>query len=103
MLRPTLGNKFKPYDIPVINLSSIELTEKEQWQLSYGLDHSFIDKNKNVKKTVAWNLESLAQSIDKHISNEQREDLHEFLWAYCDIFIKNVYSSKDFTYSNLSR
>ena len=103
LLRRTYNNNHKLYDIPVINLSSVELTKKELWQLSYGLDHSFVDKNKHVKKTIASSFESLAQSIDNTVSNEERENLHEFLRAYCDIFTKNVYSSKDFTYSNLSR
>ena len=35
--------------------------------------------------------------------NEENEDFHEFLQAYCDILTKNVYSTKDYTYSKLKR
>ena len=35
------------------------------------------------------------------VKNEQREDLHEFLRAYTDIFSKNVYMTKDMTFANL--
>ena len=91
------------YNVPVINLSSIELTENELKQLSYGLEHSFVDKNKHIKKNLGANLEFLAQSVDKHILNDKREHFHEFLRAYCDMFTKNIYSTRDSTYSNLKR
>ena len=34
---------------------------------------------------------------------EEKEDFHKFLQGYCDMFTKNVYSAKDYTYSNLKR
>ena len=102
-LSNTTKNKINAYDVPVINLSSIQLSDKELNQLSFGLDHSFVDKNKHVKKNLAANFESLAQAVNSEILNEEKEDLHEFLRAYCDIFTKNVYSTKDYTYSNLKR
>ena len=67
------------------------------------MNQSFIDKNKHVKKNLAAHLESLAFSINKNIKNEEREDVHEFLRAYCDTFTKNIYEAKDHTYSNLKR
>ena len=91
------------YNVPVINLSSIELTENELKQLSYGLEHSFVDKNKHIKKDLGANLEFLAQSVDKHILDDKREHFHEFLRAYCDMLTKNTYSTRDSTYSNLKR
>lgn len=90
-------------NVPVINLSSKELTDKELMHLSYGLEYNFVDKNKYVKKNVAASLESLAQLTNDHISNERKKEYHEFLRAYCDIFIKNIYNSKDFAYCNLKR
>ena len=62
-----------------------------------------MDKNKHVKKNLGANLEFVAQSVDRYIKNEEREHFHEFLRAYCDIFTKNIYSSKDPTYANLKR
>lgn len=93
----------KQYDIPIINLGNIELTERERCTLSFGLDHSFIDKNKNVKTYLAANFESLAESVEKSLKPEKREQFHEFLRAYTDIFTKNVYAAKDYTYYNLKR
>ena len=59
----TTKNKINVYDVPVINLSSIQLSDKELNQLSFGLDHSYVDKNKHVKKNLAANFESLAQTV----------------------------------------
>ena len=46
----TTKNTINAYDVPVINLSSTELSDKELNQLNFGLDHSYINKNKHVKK-----------------------------------------------------
>ena len=35
------------------------------------------------------------------VHHQYLEDFHEFLRAYTDIFTRNVYATKDFTYSNL--
>ena len=95
--------KINDYDVPVINLSLNQLSDKELNQLSFGLDHSYADKNKHVKKNLAANFESLAQTVGSEILKQEKEDFHEFLPAYWDIFTKNVYSTKDYTYSNLKR
>ena len=95
--------KINDYDVPVINLSLNQLSDKELNQLSFGLDHSYLDKNKHVKKKLEANFESFAQAVNSEILNEENEDFHEFLQAYCDILTKNVYSTKDYTYSNLKR
>ena len=44
--------------VPVINLSSKDVDTNP---LQYGLHHSFIDKNKYVKRSLAVELESLAR------------------------------------------
>ena len=93
----TTKSKINAYDVPTINLSSVQLRDKELNQLSFGLDHSYLDKNKHVKKYLAANFESLAQAVNSETSNEEKEDFHEFLRSYCDIFTKNVYSTKDYT------
>ena len=102
-LSNTTQNKINAYDVPVINLSSIQLTDKELNQLSFGLDHSYVDKNKHIKNNLAANFESLAQAVDSETLNQEKEDFHELLRAYCDILTKNVYSIKDYTSSNLKR
>ena len=87
--------------VPVVNLTDIALTQKERDQLSLGLDYSFVDKNKHIKKTLAANFECVADKITPEIEHDKREDLHEFLRAYTDIFTKNVYKTRDDTYHNL--
>ena len=49
----------------IVNISDTELTEKEERVLSFGLEHSFVDKNKNIKSFLAANLEGVAESTDK--------------------------------------
>ena len=67
------------YNISIINLSTINLNQKELNQLKVGLDYSFVDKNKHVKKNIATSMENVAEAVDKDLDNEQREDFHELL------------------------
>ncbi|XP_066924595.1 uncharacterized protein [Clytia hemisphaerica] len=69
--------------------------------MSYGLEHCFVDKSKNVKKVIAVSFEEVVGKVTPTIENDQRENFHEFLRAYTDIFAKNVYASKDYTFHNL--
>ena len=91
------------YNMPIINLSTINLNQKELNQLKMGLDYSFIDKNKHVKKNIATSMENVAEAVDKDLDNEQREDFHELLPAYTDILSKNLYFSTDYTCNKLKR
>ena len=70
-------------------------------QLELGLEQSFINKNKNQRKYLAANLESINQKVSNEVNNDQKEIFHEFLRAYIDIFIENVNRAKDSTYKNL--
>ena len=87
--------------MPIVNLSDTELAEKEKRVLSFGLEHSFVDKNKNIKPFLAANLENVAVTVANTIKGDEKENFHEFLRAYTDIFSKNVYNTKDYTYHNL--
>ena len=51
------------YKTLIINLSNIELTLKESKQLNLGLEYSFVDKNTNIKKFLAANIDSMADRI----------------------------------------
>ena len=88
------NNKINAYDVPIINLSSIQLSEKEWNQLSFGLDNTYVDKNKYIKKNFTANFESLTQTVDSEILNKEKEDFHEFLQSFCDLFSENAYSIK---------
>ena len=67
------------YNIPIINLSTINFNQKELNQLKMGLDYSFVDKNKHVKMNIAASMENVAEAVDKDPDNKQREDFHELL------------------------
>ena len=60
----------------------------------------FVDKNKDVWRFLAANIESLADSIKGNIDHKNLENFHEFLRGYTDIFTNNIYSTKDYTYHN---
>ena len=92
---------YPEYQVPIINLSSHELTEEEYQQLKFGLNHSFINKNKNIKKDIATRMESVAYIASKKVEQLQLEDFHEFLRGYTDIFARNIYNTEDFTYKHL--
>ena len=78
--------------VPIINLSDITLSKGEEEILSYGLDHSFVDKNSHVKRNLAASLETVADRITYMVADDKKEDLHEYLRANVDIMTKNVYS-----------
>ena len=65
------------------------------------LKYSFVDKNKRLKQQLAVNMETISNSPTKCVEGNKVEDFHEFLRAYTDIFSKNIYATKDFTYKNL--
>ena len=78
------------YEVPTINLSAHQLTETEKSQLKLGFEYSFIDKNKNQRKFLVANLESVFQRVDDEINQEVKE--------YTIFFIKNVNNAKGYTY-----
>ena len=71
--------------------------------VNLSLEYSFVDKNKNIKKFLAANFESIADRITDNLQSDQRENFNEFLRAYVDIFTKSVYTATDYTYKHLKR
>ena len=57
---PTASN----FKVPIVNLTSRILSERERMQLELG-QQSFINKNKNQRKYLAANLESINQKVPK--------------------------------------
>ena len=47
------------YSVPIINLSNYNLSNQEKKPLKVGLDYCFVDKNKDVCRFLAANIESL--------------------------------------------
>ena len=56
-----------------MNLSAHRLTATEKSQLKFGLKYSFIDKNKNQRKFLAANLESVCQRVVGEIHPEVKD------------------------------
>ena len=100
-----IKHKIKPcntnYSAPIINLSNYNLSNQERQQLKFGLDYCFVDKNKDIWRFLAANMESLADSVKGNIDHKNLEHFHEFLRGYTDIFTNNIYATKDYTYHNL--
>ena len=89
------------YKVPIINLSNYELPDTECKELEMGLEYSFVDKNKRLKQQLAVDMETVSLSATKYIEDNKVEDSYEFLRTCTDIFIKNIYATKDFTFKNL--
>ena len=87
--------------VPIVNLTKYVLSTVERSQLELGLECSFINKSKNQRKFLAANVESICQRVDKDIDQGMKEEFHEFLRGYTDIFIKNTNDAKYHTYNNL--
>ena len=85
------------YSTPLINLSYTEQTSDKANQSKLGLEYSFIDKDKHIKKNLVANFESLADKVTESLENCKREDFHELLRAYVDFFTKNIYTTRDNT------
>ena len=75
------------YKTLIINLSNIELTLKELKQLNLGLEYSFVHKNKNIKKVLAANFESMA---DRIIDNLQSESGKTSMNFYAHMYISSL-------------
>ena len=91
--RPKHANKTS--QVPVKNLSDYDIDTSS---LKYGLNHSFIDKNKFIKRDLEVEFESLVTSVDELVTQEQKEEFHEFLRQSTDLLSQNVYHIKDNTF-----
>ena len=91
--RPKHANKTS--QVPVKNLSDYDIDTSS---LKYGLHHSFIDKNKFIKRDLAVEFESLVTTVDELVTPEQKKEFHEFLRHTTDLLSQNVYHTKDNTF-----
>ena len=65
------------------------------------MDYCFVDKNKVIRRFLAANIESLADSVKGNIDHKDIGHFHELLRGYIDIFTNNIYAAKDYTYHSL--
>ena len=66
----------KLVSVPIINLSNYNLSDQERQQLKLNLDYCFVDKNKDVWRSLAANMESLADSVKGNIDHKNLEHFH---------------------------
>ena len=92
-----IPKKQDSYRVPIINLSNVTLTDEQTEALRYGMHHSYIDRNKYIKQNLAVEIEALVDSTNGKVRQEDKENYHEFLIKYTNIFSKNVYDTKDYT------
>ena len=83
------------YQVPIIKLSDFEI---DTTCLKYGLHHSFIDKNRFIKRDLGVEFESLASSVDTFVPSESKEEFHQFLRNTTYKLSNNAYRTRDTTY-----
>ena len=66
--------------------------------LKYGLHHSFIDKNRFIKRDLGVEFESLASSVDTFVPPESKEKFHQSLGNTTYKLPNNVYRTRDTMY-----
>ena len=94
------NTQYVKLSIPIINLSSQDLDTTILEKT--GLNHSYIDKNKFMKRELIVELETLANTVDNTVKPENKEEFHEFLRSTTNIFTQNVFHTKDKTFKSLS-
>ena len=85
-----------PYQVPIINLSDCNIDFS---CLKYHLNHSFVDRNRFIKRDLGVELESFAANVDEFVSKEVKEEFHQFLRNSTYTLTNNVYHTKDDTYN----
>ena len=63
--------------VPIINLLSMQSIDISPFE--HGLKQCFEERKKYIKKDIAVEFETLCSSVDKDISPDDKENLHEFL------------------------
>ena len=86
------------YQVPIINLSDYDTDSS---CLKYDLHHSFIDKNRFIRRDFVVELEPLAGSVGEFVSPEVKEEFHQFRRNTTHTLANNVYHTKDDTYKKI--
>ena len=81
------------YKVPVVNLSNTILKNCDLQELQYGLDHCFVDKNKNTKRNLATSLETVAERVTPIVEDSEKENFLQFFHKYTDTFSNKLFIS----------
>lgn len=80
---------FQHSKVSIARLTEHVLSIAERSQLELGLPYSFIKKKKKKKNQHKFrpaNLESICLKVNKDVEQDMKEEFHEFLGGYTDIF-----------------
>ena len=104
-LSKLLKSKHEPkhFSVPIINLSGQVIADATLHYLRYGLNHSFIDKNRHVKLNLLSEFELLLNQVSSSIPVCQHEDFKHFLRVHSNLFHQNIFSTSDYTYKVLQK
>ena len=77
------------HSVPIINLSNYNPSNQEKQQLKLGFDYCFVDKNKDIRRFLAANMESLANNVNGNIDHKNLEYFHKyFTYVAIQIFLQ---------------
>ena len=93
----------KDFSVPIINLSSHVIVDATLHYLRYGLNHSFIDKNQDVKLNLLSEFKLLLNQVSSSIPIGQHEDFKHFFRIHSNLFHQNIFSTPDYTYKVLQK
>ena len=93
----------KDFSVPIINLSSHVIADATLHYLRYGLNHSFIDKNQDMKLNLLSEFKLLLNQVSSSIPVGQHDDFKHFLRVHSNLFHQNIFSTPDCTYKVLQK
>ena len=91
----------KDFSVPIINLLSQVIADATLHYLRYGLNHSFIDKNRHMKLNLLSEFE--LNQVSSSIPVGQHEDFKHFVRVHSNLFHQNIFSTPDYTYKDLQK
>ena len=93
----------KDFSVPIINLLSQVIADATLHYLRYGLNHSFIDKNRHMKLNLLSEFQLLLNQVSSSTPVGQHEDFKHFLRVHSNLFHQNIFSTPDYTYKDLQK
>lgn len=96
-------NKKDDFSVPIINLTDKTIDQSILYYLRFGLNHSFVDKNRYIKLNLAIDMEFLFTQVKDTIPSQEQENFKHYLRTMTNRFTNNVYHTTDYTYKILQK
>ena len=91
------------FSVPIINLSDQVVADSVLHYLRYGLNHSFIYKNRLVKLNLLSEFKFLLTQVSSSVPINQHDDFKHFLRVHSKLFHQNIFNTQDYTYKVLQK